>query len=61
MSAIFANWKTTSAGLAAICGALGDIFTALGHGQLTGNLSVDIAAIGAGVGLIFAGDASASK
>lgn len=55
------NWKTTSAGLAAIATALGDLFTAAGHGQITGNLSGDIAAIIAGIGLIFAGDASASK
>lgn len=55
------NWKTTSMGLAAIASALGDFFTAAGHGQITGNLTADITGIVAGIGLIFAGDASASK
>lgn len=61
MSALLANWKTTSAGLAAIAGALGDILTSASHGQFTPNFGVDMSAIVAGIGLIFAGDASASK
>lgn len=55
------NWKTTSMGLAAIASALGDILTAAGHGQLSGNLTADITGIVAGLGLIFAGDASNSQ
>lgn len=61
MHSILSNWKTTSAGLALIAGALGDILTAASHGQLTGNLGADLTALVGGAGLIFAGDASATK
>ena len=61
LQSFLSNWKTTSAGLAVIATALGDILTAAGHGQLTGNLAGDITGLVAGIGLIFAGDASASK
>lgn len=60
LNAILHNWKTTSMGLAAICTALGDVLTAAGHGQVTGNLAGDLTGIVAGLGLIFAGDASNS-
>ena len=58
MNSILANWKTTSAGVAAILTALADMATAFSHGNITANLSTDITAIVAGVGLIFAGDAN---
>lgn len=51
------NWKTTAAGIGAILGALADIATGLGHGTITTNLTTDVAAIIAGVGLILAKDA----
>lgn len=51
------NWKTTCAGVGTILAALADIATALGHGTITQNLTADIAAIIAGVGLILANDA----
>jgi len=54
---ILQNWKTTSAGVAAILTALADMATAFSHGAITGNLSGDVTAIVAGVGLIFASDA----
>jgi hypothetical protein len=53
------NWKTTAAGAAAILTALADMATALSHGSISGNLSADIAGILAGVGLVFAKDATA--
>lgn len=55
---ILANYKTTAAGLASILTALADGATALSHGQVSGNLATDIAAIIAGIGLIAAADGS---
>jgi hypothetical protein len=52
------NWKTTAAGVAAILTALADMATAFSHGTISGSLSADVAAIIAGIGLIFAKDAS---
>jgi hypothetical protein len=53
------NWKTTAAGVAAILTALADMALAFSHGTISGNLSADAAGILAGIGLIFARDASA--
>jgi hypothetical protein len=53
------NWKTTAAAAAAVFTALADMATALSHGTISGNLSADLAGILAGVGLIFAKDATA--
>lgn len=50
------NWKTTAAGIAAICTALADIATGIAHGTITTNLAADISGIVVGVGLIFARD-----
>ena len=61
LHSFLSNWKTTSAGLALIAGALGDVLTSASHGTLSPNLSADLTALVGGVGLIFAGDASASK
>lgn len=58
---MLANWKTTAAGAAAILTALADMATALSHGTISGNLSTDVTAILAGVGLLFAKDASTSS
>ena len=52
------NWKTTAAGLAAILSALADVATSASHGTISGNLSTDITAAIAGIGLLFAKDAS---
>ena len=54
------NWRTTTAGIAAILTAVGDI----AHGISTGNLSnlqTDILAIVTGIGLIFASDAKGNQ
>lgn len=56
-----ANWKTTAAGLGAICAALADVLTAASHGTITGNLAADATGVIAGVGLIFAKDSTAKK
>jgi hypothetical protein len=53
------NWKTTAAGAATILTALADLTTAFSHGTISGNLSTDVTAILAGIGLIFAKDATA--
>jgi hypothetical protein len=53
------NWKTTAAGAATILTALADMTTAFSHGTISGNLSTDMTAILAGIGLIFAKDATA--
>lgn len=60
MVSILANWKTTSLGVAAILAALGDVATAIGHGT-SPNIDADVTGLITGFGLIFAGDASASK
>ena len=49
------NWKTTGAGLAAICSALGDITHSIST-QTPINWNVDIPAIIGGIGLIAAKD-----
>lgn len=51
------NWKTTAAGIGAILTALADILTGVGHGTITANLTADVTAIIAGIGLIVAKDA----
>lgn len=53
MSKLFANWKTTSAGLAAILVALADIIHPVGG---VPNLNGDIPAILAGIVGLFAKD-----
>lgn len=55
------NWKTTAAGAAAILGALTDMVTALSHGVITSDLTMDITAIITGIGLIAAKDAKSSS
>jgi hypothetical protein len=54
------NWKTTLLGAGTICTSLGHLLTGVAGGDLTGLVS-DIPAILAGVGLIFAHDASPAK
>jgi hypothetical protein len=56
MKAMLTNWKTTSAGVAAILTALADMATGLSHGTISGNLTVDIAGIVTGIGLLYAAD-----
>ena len=57
----FVNWKTTSAGLAAILVAIGSVFTSLSHGALDQTAVVTAAtAVIAGLGLVFAKDANVS-
>jgi hypothetical protein len=54
---VWNNWRTTCAGLAAVFTALADIFTQLKSGHIDGSrIQADVAAIMAGVGLIFAHD-----
>jgi hypothetical protein len=60
MKSILANWKTTAAGVAAILAALADMLGAVAHGTPP-NLSADILAIMAGVGLIVAHDGMPAK
>lgn len=54
------NWKTTAAGVASILTALADLATAFSQGNISGNLATDVTAIIAGVGLLFAKDASST-
>lgn len=54
------NWKTTSAGVANILTALGDIVHAIATGQPI-NYAVDMPMIITGVGLLSAKDASTSS
>jgi len=56
MEAVLANWKTTSAGVAAILVAVADMLSGFSTGN-TGHLAADITAIIGGVGLIAAKDA----
>lgn len=51
------SWKTTLAGVAAMLGALADILTQLASKSIdTGRITTDVAAIAAGIGLLFAKD-----
>ena len=55
------NWKTTSAGLTMIIGSVVHlVFTVQGHVASETVWTVSLTAIVAGLGLIFAGDASKS-
>ena len=61
LSHLLTNWKTTAAGVAAILTALADMVTALSQGSISGTLTADVTGIIAGLGLIFAKDATATK
>ncbi len=61
MGSFLANWKTTTAGAAAILGALADIATFAAQGQFTPHLPTDLTAIVTGIGLIAAADAKPLK
>lgn len=51
------NWKTTTAGTAALLGAVADVLTQISTGSLDGaRLMADFSAIAAGVGLLVAKD-----
>ena len=54
------NWKTTTAGLAAILGAVADLLVQLSSksGWDMTRLQVDFAAVTGGIGLIFAKDSN---
>lgn len=53
------NWKTTGAGIAAILTAAGSALAALTDGDPTTNIDIAtlVAAVMAGIGLLFAADA----
>lgn len=56
-----ANWKTTSAGLAMIIGSVIHLIFTARSGQANENTwTAGVLSVVAGLGLIFAGDASAS-
>jgi hypothetical protein len=57
MGDLLKNWKTSSAGVAAICSALADIAHSLSAGTPV-NWNVDIPAIFGGIGLIAAKDST---
>ena len=46
---LLANWKTSAAGAALMLGAVADVLSYAGKGQLTPNLSADLAAIVGGI------------
>jgi hypothetical protein len=56
MASILQNWKTTAAGIAAILTAAGDALTQISTGHFSSSLDVDVMAVVAGIGLIFAKD-----
>lgn len=57
MKSFFANWKTTAAGIAAVLGAASHIINGFVNGDWSMNsVTADLAAISAGIGLIFAKD-----
>jgi hypothetical protein len=59
MDNLLVNWKTSAAGAAAVVGAIGDVLTQVSTGHWDGSrLIADWTAISAGVGLLFAKDAS---
>jgi hypothetical protein len=55
---LFINWKTSLAGVASILGARTDMATSASQGQISGHLEADITAVIAGIGLLFAKDAT---
>lgn len=55
---LFANWKTSAAGAALMLGALADVLSYAGKGQLTPNLSADLTAIAGGIMGLVAKDAN---
>ena len=57
---MFTNWKTTAAGIAAVLTALGHLLHALATGD-SSTLVTDVPAIIAGIGLIFAKDATSAS
>lgn len=62
MKALFSNWKTTSAGLVMIIGSVIHVIFAVRSGTATeGVWTASVTAIVAGLGLMFAGDATKGK
>jgi len=62
MKNLFSNWKTTSAGLVMIIGSVIHVIFAVRSGTATeGVWTASVTAIVAGLGLIFAGDATKGK
>jgi hypothetical protein len=62
MNALLTNWKTSLAGAVPVLGALTDLATMASSGHWDGNhLLADMTALGAGIGLLFAKDATAQR
>lgn len=59
LKSILTNYKTTAAGATMILGAVTDMLNSVAHGTPL-NLPADLTAITGGIGLIAAGDSSAT-